>query len=178
MSRIGKLPVPVPEGCEVKIEGNRVVAKGAKGEMEINFHKDMIIEMQDSSIIVKRPSETKNHKALHGLTRSLIANMIEGVTKGFERKMELRGVGYRVELVGSDLQISVGYSKPVLVKNPEGIVFTTAGNTRFSVIGIDKQKVGQVASDIRKIRKPEPYKGKGIFYEGEQIKRKAGKTVG
>lgn len=177
MSRIGKQPVEVPEGTEVKIEGNRVTVKGPKGTLEKEFHPDMIIEVEEGRITVKRPSDSKLHKSLHGLTRSLIANMVEGVTRGFEKNLEIHGVGYRATAKGRDLELSLGYSHPILVKAPEGIEFELVTPTKIRVKGIDKQKVGQVAAKIRGLRKPDPYKGKGVRYAGEQIRRKAGKTA-
>jgi large subunit ribosomal protein L6 len=182
LSRIGKKPVPVPAGVEVKIEGNRVSVKGPKGALEKELHPDMIIrevELEGQrSIVVERPSESKFHKSLHGLTRTLIANMVEGVTQGFQKELEIHGVGYRATAKGKDIELALGFSHPVLVKCPEGIEFEIVTPTRIRVKGIDKQQVGQVAAKIRALRKPEPYKGKGIRYAGERVRRKAGKAAG
>lgn len=177
MSRIGKMPIPVPAGTEVKIEGNRVTVKGPKGELSQEFHPDMIIEMEEGSIQVRRPSDSKFHKSLHGLTRSLIANMVEGVTQGFEKNLEIHGVGYRAVAKGRDIELSLGFSHTVLVKAPEGVEFELVTPTKIRIKGADKQKVGEIAAKIRALRKPDPYKGKGIRYAGEQIRRKAGKAV-
>jgi len=182
LSRIGKKPIPVPAGVEVKIEGNRVSVKGPKGALEKELHPDMIIrevELEGQrSIVVERPSESKFHKSLHGLTRTLIANMVEGVTQGFQKELEIHGVGYRATAKGKDIELALGFSHPVLVKCPEGIEFEIVTPTRIRVKGIDKQQVGQVAAKIRALRKPEPYKGKGIRYAGERVRRKAGKAAG
>lgn len=182
MSRIGKKPIPVPPGVEVKIEGNKVTVKGPKGTLEKELHPDMIIREleQDGqkTIVVERPSDSKFHKSLHGLTRTLIANMVEGVTQGFQKELEIHGVGYRATAKGRDIELALGFSHPVLVKCPEGIEFEIVTPTRIRVKGIDKQQVGQMAAKIRALRKPEPYKGKGIRYAGEQVRRKAGKAAG
>lgn len=178
MSRIGKMPVPVPDGTEVRIERNRVTVKGPKGTLVREFHPDMIIEMDDGNIVVRRPSDSNLHKSLHGLTRTLIANMVEGVTKGFEKNLEIHGVGYRAVAKDRDIELSLGFSHPVLVKAPEGIEFELVTPTKIRVKGIDKQQVGQMAAKIRAIRKPDPYKGKGVRYADEQIRRKAGKSAG
>ncbi len=177
MSRIGRMPIPVPAGTEVKIEGNRVTVKGPKGQLTQEFHPDMIIELEEGSIRVRRPSDSKLHKSLHGLTRTLIANMVEGVTAGFEKNLEIHGVGYRAVAKGQDIELSLGFSHPVLVKAPEGVEFELVTPTKIRIKGADKQKVGQIAAKIRALRKPDPYKGKGIRYAGEQIRRKAGKAV-
>jgi len=172
------MPVPVPDGTEVRIERNRVTVKGPKGTLVREFHPDMIIEMDDGNIVVRRPSDSNLHKSLHGLTRTLIANMVEGVTKGFEKNLEIHGVGYRAVAKDRDIELSLGFSHPVLVKAPEGIEFELVTPTKIRVKGIDKQQVGQMAAKIRAIRKPDPYKGKGVRYADEQIRRKAGKSAG
>lgn len=177
MSRIGKQPIPVPSGVEVKIDGNAVTVKGPKGELSDTFTEDMTIELVDNEVVVTRPSDERNHRALHGLTRSLIANMVTGVSEGFEKSLEIIGVGYRAALKGKDLEMQLGFSHPVLVKAPEGITFEVPSNTKIVVKGIDKQRVGQTAAEIRGWRPPEPYKGKGVRYEGEYVRRKLGKTA-
>lgn len=177
MSRIGKMPIPIPQGTEVRIEGNTVTAKGPKGELSGEFHPDMKIEMEEGNLLVKRPSDSVPHKSLHGLTRSLIANMVEGVTNGFEKNLEIQGVGYRAVAKGGDIELTLGFSHPILVKAPEGIEFELVTPTKIRVKGIDKQKVGQIAAKIRALRKPDPYKGKGVRYVGEYVRRKAGKTA-
>lgn len=176
MSRIGKKPVPVPEQVTVKIDGTTVTVSGPKGTLTQVFHPDMTIEMQDGQIVVSRPSDKKQHRALHGLTRSLIANMIEGVTKGYQKELVLEGVGYRVAKQGNKLVLSVGYSHPVEILPPDGIEVEVPNNTQIVVKGIDKQLVGQFAAQVRAVREPEPYKGKGIRYKDEHIRRKVGKT--
>ena len=177
MSRIGRLPVAVPAGVEVDIEGSRVRVKGPKGQLEYDFPAAMIISQEGTQILVKRPSDESVHKALHGMTRALIQNMVVGVNTGFERVLEINGVGYRAELDGKNLVIHVGYSHPVVVEPPYGVNFSVDMKTRQIVVrGYDKQVVGQTAADIRKVRPPEPYKGKGIKYIEEKIRRKAGKT--
>lgn len=176
MSRIGVLPVPVPAGVEVKINGNVIQVKGSKGTLERELHPDMIVEMSDDHIIVGRPSEKKQHKSLHGLTRTLIANMIIGVTEGYQKNLDIKGVGYRAAKQGSKLVLTVGYSHPVEIEEPQGIEIVVPQPTRVEVKGIDKEAVGQVAANIRAVRQPEPYLGKGIMYEGERIRRKAGKA--
>jgi large subunit ribosomal protein L6 len=177
LSRIGKMPIPIPEGAEVKIEGDKVTVKGPRGELTQEFHPDMIITIEEGILLVKRPSDSGMHRSLHGLTRSLLANMVEGVTKGYEKNLEIHGVGYRAVAKDSDLELTLGFSHPVLVKAPEGIEFEVVTPTKLRVKGIDKQKVGQMAAKIRALRKPDPYKGKGVRYAGEYIKRKAGKTA-
>ncbi|GAV30713.1 50S ribosomal protein L6 [Coriobacteriaceae bacterium EMTCatB1] len=177
MSRIGKQPIPVPSGVEVAINGNEVTVKGPKGTLTQTFDKDMIIEHEDGAIVVKRPSDERRHRSLHGLTRTLIANMVTGVSEGFQKELEIVGVGYRAALKGSDLDLSLGFSHPVIVKPEEGITFEVPAPTKIVVKGIDKQRVGQVAAEIRKIRPPEPYKGKGVRYAGEQVRRKLGKAA-
>ncbi|HXF56986.1 MAG TPA: 50S ribosomal protein L6 [Actinomycetota bacterium] len=177
MSRIGRRPIQIPEGVEVQVDGSRVSVRGPKGSLEQTFHPDMRIVLEDGVVKVERPSDEGFHRALHGLTRTLIANMVEGVTKGFEKRLEVVGVGYRAALRGSDLELSVGYSHPVVYPAPPGIEFEVPAPNRIVVRGIDKQQVGEVAAEIRRIRKPEPYKGKGIRYEGEQVRKKAGKAA-
>lgn len=177
MSRIGRMPVIVPEGVDVKIKGSFVQVKGPKGELEHTFPKDMKISLDDRVVTVNRPSDEGTHRALHGMTRALINNMIVGVSTGFEKILEVNGVGYRAEVENGNLVLYVGYSHPVVVEPPEGISFEVDVRTRqIRVRGYDKQVVGQVAADVRKIRPPEPYKGKGIKYLDERIRRKAGKA--
>jgi large subunit ribosomal protein L6 len=176
MSRIGKKPIPVPGGVTISIDGSTVTVKGPKGEMTRTFRPEMKIEQRDGTLLVSRPTESKQHRALHGLTRALLANMVEGVTQGYRRALEIVGVGYRAEKKGNALVISVGYSHPVQYPQPAGINLSTTSPTVVVVEGIDKQQVGQVAAEIRAIRPPEPYKGKGIRYQGEQVRRKAGKA--
>jgi large subunit ribosomal protein L6 len=176
MSRIGKLPIDIPSGVEAEIgEGNLVKVKGPLGKMERRMHKSIILEKEDNKIIVKRPSDNKYHKSLHGLTRSLIANMVEGVTTGYQKTLEINGVGYRAQKQGKKLVLNVGYSHPVEMTDPEGISVEVDGN-KVLVKGIDKQQVGNYAAKIRSVREPEPYKGKGIKYIDERIRRKVGKT--
>jgi len=176
MSRIGKMPVAVPPGVTVEITaGNFVTVKGPKGTLERKLVDDMKIEQDAGQLTVERPSELKRHKALHGLTRTLLANMVEGVTNGYTKVLEIQGVGYRAAKEGSNLNLSLGYSHPVLMVDPDGITSTVEGN-KITVTGIDKEKVGQYAADIRSKRPPEPYKGKGIRYVGEHVRRKAGKA--
>ncbi|KAF0207770.1 MAG: 50S ribosomal protein L6 [Actinomycetota bacterium] len=177
MSRIGKQPIPVPSGVEVTINGNEVVAKGPKGTLTSSFDKDMIIEQEDGFVTVSRPSDERRHRSLHGLTRTLIANMVVGVSEGFKKDLEIVGVGYRAVLKGTDLDLSLGFSHPVVVTAESGITFEVPVPTKISVSGIDKQRVGQVAAEIRKIRPPEPYKGKGVRYAGEHVRRKLGKAA-
>lgn len=177
MSRIGKAPVAVPAGVDVAIDGSEVRIKGPKGELFETLSPDMQVAMEDGQIVVRRPSDGKMHRSLHGLTRTLIANMVTGVTAGFEKRLEIVGVGYRAALKGRDLEIQVGYSHPVVVVPPEHVEFEVPQATVVVVKGIDKQQVGQVAANIRAIRKPEPYKGKGIRYAGEVVRRKVGKRA-
>lgn len=179
MSRVGKKPIAVPEGVEVKIDQNVItVTKGDKSlTQEVNPDITMIYDQENRQIVVNRPTDHRNHRSLHGLYRSLIQNMVIGVTEGFKRKLEIVGVGYRAELKGRNLLLSLGYSHPILFKPPKEIQITIEGNTNIFISGIDKQLVGQVAAKIRSLRPPEPYKGKGIRYEGEYIRRKAGKTA-
>jgi large subunit ribosomal protein L6 len=177
MSRIGRLPIPVPAGVEVTLDGQAVTVKGPKGTLSHTVPSPITIERSDDgTLVVSRPDDERESRSLHGLTRSLVANMVTGVTTGYAKGMEIRGVGYRVAAKGSDLEFALGYSHPVPVAAPEGISFEVQSPTRFVVRGIDKQKVGEVAANIRKLRKPDPYKGKGVRYEGEQIKLKVGKT--
>jgi large subunit ribosomal protein L6 len=177
MSRIGRMPVSVPEGIAVSIEGNRVTVRGPKGELSRSFDQDMAIALRENQITVTRPSDSKRHKAMHGLTRALLANMVTGVSEGFRKTLEVVGVGYRAEMREEKLVLSVGYSHPVEVEPPPGITFRVEkGYRSFTVEGIDKELVGEVAARIRAMRKPEPYKGKGIRYFGERVRRKAGKA--
>ena len=177
MSRIGKQPIPVPAGVAVSIEPERVIVNGPKGELSERVAREISVEMVDSEIRVTRPTDRSEHRALHGLTRSLIANMVTGVTDGFEKRLEIQGVGFRAMLRGRDLELALGYSHPVPVKAPDGIEFEVPMPTRIVVKGASKQRVGEVAAYIRKQRKPEPYKGKGIRYEGEYVARKVGKRA-
>ena len=176
MSRIGLAPIAVPSGVEIKVNGQEVEVKGSKGTQTIVLPEPITIAVEDSIITVSRPDDDRKNRALHGLSRSLVNNAVIGVTEGYTIKMEIFGVGYRVQQKGSDLEFSLGYSHPILIKAPEGITFAVDGATKLSVSGIDKQKVGQVAANIRRLRKDDPYKGKGIRYEGEQVRRKVGKT--
>ncbi|EEI28477.1 MULTISPECIES: 50S ribosomal protein L6 [Corynebacterium] len=176
MSRVGKNPVALPKGVETTIDGQHISVKGPKGTLEINIPEPISAKVEDDKIVVTRPDENRKNRALHGLSRSLINNMVVGVTEGYKINMEIYGVGYRVLQKGSNLEFSLGYSHPVLIEAPEGITFATDGQTKFSIEGIDKQKVGQIAANIRRLRKDDPYKGKGIRYAGEQIRRKVGKT--
>ncbi|MGO1369122.1 MAG: 50S ribosomal protein L6 [Senegalia sp. (in: firmicutes)] len=178
MSRIGLKPINMPEGVEVKLDDkNYMVVKGPKGTLEQKLEKDMNIEIKDDEITVSRPTENKRHKSLHGLTRTLIDNMIVGVTKGYEKTLEIQGVGYRANKQGKSLNLTLGFSHPVEMEDPEGIETEVPSNTKIIVRGIDKQKVGNYAAVIRELRKPEPYKGKGIRYAGEKVRRKEGKTA-
>jgi large subunit ribosomal protein L6 len=177
MSRIGRLPIPVPAGVEVTLDGQAVTVQGPKGTLSHTVPSPITIERSDDgTLLVSRPDDERESRSLHGLTRSLVANMVTGVTDGYAKGMEIRGVGYRVAAKGSDLEFALGYSHPVPVAAPEGISFEVQSPTKFVVRGIDKQKVGEVAANIRKLRKPDPYKGKGVRYEGEHIKLKVGKT--
>ena len=177
MSRIGKQPIPVPSGVEVKIEGSTVTVTGPKGSLVQTFNEDMTVALEAGVLSVSRPSDERHHRSLHGLTRTLLSNMVVGVSEGFHKNLEIVGVGYRAELKGSDIQLALGFSHPVLVKAPDGITFEVPAPTKITVRGIDKQRVGQVAAEIRSWRKPEPYKGKGVRYEGEHVRRKLGKTA-
>ena len=178
MSRIGKLPIPVPAGVEVKIDGSTVSVKGPKGELTETFNKNMTISMNDDKqVIVERPNDERQNRALHGLTRSLINNMVIGVSEGYSKTLELVGVGYRASLKGDKLEMTLGYSHPVDVQAAEGIKFECPDATTIIISGVDKQLVGQTAAEIRSLRAPEPYKGKGIRYQGEHIRRKEGKAA-
>jgi large subunit ribosomal protein L6 len=176
MSRIGRMPVAVPSGVDVSIDGRRLTIKGPRGELSRELHPDMLVAREDDSIVVTRPTEQKHHKQLHGLTRTLVNNMVTGVTTGYRKGLEITGVGYRAALVGQKLQLSLGYSHPVEIDPPAGITFELENPTRLAVVGIDKELVGQVAASVRATRKPEPYKGKGVRYAGERVRRKAGKA--
>ena len=177
MSRIGKQPIPVPSGVEVKIDGNTITVKGPKGELSQTFSDILAISLEDGVLLVTRPDESRTARSLHGLTRTLLANMVTGVSEGFSKNLEIVGVGYRAAMKGSDIELQLGFSHPVLVVAEPGITFEVPAPTRITVRGIDKQRVGQVAADIRKWRKPEPYKGKGVRYEGEHVRRKLGKAA-
>lgn len=177
MSRIGKQPIPVPAGVEVKIDGNHVSVKGPKGELAQSFSPIINIAHEGDTIVVTRPNDEREARSLHGLTRTLIDNMVVGVTKGYSKKLELQGVGYRAQLKGRTLELSLGYSHPVIVEPEEGITFEVPSNTQIIISGIDKQRVGETAAVIRAKRPPEPYKGKGIRYEGEHVRRKLGKAA-
>ncbi|HXG36106.1 MAG TPA: 50S ribosomal protein L6 [Dehalococcoidia bacterium] len=176
MSRIGQAPVSIPQGVDVQIDGRSVVVKGPRGELRHTFIEGVSIEREDGQLVVKRATDQPRHRALHGLSRSLLANMVTGVSSGFSKVLELHGVGYRVQTQGRDISLAVGYSKPVVVSPPPGIEFEVDGTSRVIVKGSDKQQVGQVAADLRAVRPPEPYKGKGIRYAGEYVRRKAGKA--
>src|SRR3954447_9550313 len=177
MSRIGRQPIPVPDGVTVELAPGSVAVKGPKGELQQQVSRDMSISEDDGVLTVSRPTDRGPHRALHGLTRSLVANMVEGVTEGFERRLEIQGVGYRARLQGRSLELSVGYSHQVAIEAPDGIEFEVPQPTQVIVRGIDKQTVGEIAARIRKVRRPEPYKGKGIRYEGEYVARKVGKRA-
>ncbi len=176
MSRIGRMPVLVPSGVDVAINGREVTVQGPKGKLSLEIAEPIQVAQADGTITVTRPSDEGEVRALHGLSRSLIANMVTGVTEGYRKTMEIIGVGYRVQARGNDLEFSLGFSHPVPVRAPEGITFRVETPTRFVVEGIDKQQVGEVAANIRKLRKPDPYKGKGVRYQGEQVRRKVGKA--
>ncbi|WKD59829.1 50S ribosomal protein L6 [Corynebacterium caspium] len=176
MSRVGKAPITVPAGVEVKIDGQLVEVKGPKGTLSQVLPAPISAELKENEILVTRPNDNRESRAMHGLSRSLVNNMVVGVTEGYTVKMEIFGVGYRVMPKGKDLEFALGYSHPVLIEAPEGITFAVDGTTKLSVSGINKQQVGQIAANIRRLRKDDPYKGKGIRYEGEQIRRKVGKT--
>ena len=177
MSRIGKQPIPVPSGVTVAIEPERVTVNGPKGELSERLARDIGVEQVGEEVLVTRPTDRGEHRALHGLTRTLVANMVKGVTDGFEKRLEIQGVGYRAQLRGRDLELALGYSHPVSIKAPDGIEFEVPMPTRIVVKGASKQQVGEIAAIIRKQRKPEPYKGKGIRYEGEYVRRKVGKRA-
>jgi large subunit ribosomal protein L6 len=176
MSRVGKLPIPVPDGVDVEFRGTHMTVKGGRGTLQLDVHPEMQIKIEDGVVTVARPTDQSRHRALHGLTRSLIFNMVEGVSRGYTKELELVGVGYRATKQGNDLQLNVGYSHPVKYSPPEGITIEVPEPVRISISGYDKELVGRVASQIRKVRPPEPYKGKGILYRGERVKRKAGKS--
>ena len=177
MSRIGKQPIPVPSGVTIAIEPERVTVNGPKGELSERVPREIEVEHVGEELLVRRPTDRGEHRALHGLTRTLVANMVHGVTDGFEKRLEIQGVGYRAQLRGRDLELALGYSHPVAVKAPDGIEFEVPQPTRIVVRGASKQQVGEMAALIRKQRKPEPYKGKGIRYEGEYVARKVGKRA-
>jgi large subunit ribosomal protein L6 len=178
MSRIGKQPIELPSSVQVDVaDGNVVTVKGPRGSLTQTMHADMLIAIEDGTLTVQRPDNEGFHRSLHGLTRSLLANMVDGVTNGFEKRLQIVGVGYRAALKGSDLEIAAGYSHPVVVAQPDGIEFEVPTPTQIVVRGNDKQQVGEIAANIRKVRKPEPYKGKGIRYEGEYVRKKAGKAA-
>ena len=176
MSRIGRLPITVPSGVDVTIDGRNLTVKGPKGSLSRALHPDMTVSREEGTLVVTRPTEQKMHKQLHGLTRTLVNNMVVGVTDGYRKGLEITGVGYRAALNGKKLTLNLGYSHPIEIDPPEGITFEVENPTRLAVIGIDKELVGQVAARVRATRKPEPYKGKGVRYAGEQIRRKAGKA--
>jgi large subunit ribosomal protein L6 len=177
MSRIGRKPVAVPKGVTLEVQGQTVAVKGPKGELRRTLHPEMMLTLADGNFAVARPSEEPKHKALHGLSRTLVQNMIEGVTKGFSKTLEIQGVGYKAEVKPFGVQLVVGYSHPVPYHAPQGIKISVDSNTQVKVEGVDKELVGQVAAELRSVRPPEPYKGKGIRYVGEQVRRKAGKTA-
>ena len=177
MSRIGRRPVPLPKGVTANVQGHTVAIKGPKGEITRTFHPQMAFAVKDESVVVTRPSDESLHRALHGLSRTLVANMVEGVTKGYAKTLEIQGVGYKAETKPFGVQLVVGFSHPVPYHAPKGIKISVEGNTVVKVEGVDKELVGQVAAELRAIRPPEPYKGKGIRYQGEQVRRKAGKTA-
>jgi large subunit ribosomal protein L6 len=177
MSRIGKQPIAVPDGVEIDVKPGHVAVKGPKGELAQDVSSDMKVEVADGTLTVQRPTDRGEHRALHGLTRSLIANMVQGVTEGYEKRLEIQGVGYRAQLRANTLELSLGFSHPISIEAPQGIEFEVPQPTEVVVRGIDKQQVGQVAADIRKRRPPEPYKGKGVRYSGEQVARKVGKRA-
>jgi large subunit ribosomal protein L6 len=176
MSRIGRLPITVPSGVDVTIDGRHLTVKGPRGTLTRELHPDMTVSREDDTLVVTRPTEQKTHKQLHGLTRTLVNNMVIGVTDGYRKGLEITGVGYRAIKVGEKLQLSLGYSHQIEIDPPSGISFEVENPTRLAVLGIDKELVGQIAARVRSTRKPEPYKGKGVRYAGEQIRRKAGKA--
>jgi large subunit ribosomal protein L6 len=177
VSRVGRQPIPVPDKVQVKIEGSRVTVKGPRGELQRDFHPDMHIALTDGNLVVSRPTDQRQHRALHGLTRALLNNMVVGVTEGFRKVLEIVGVGYRAEMAGNNLIMYLGHSHSIEVKPPPGVTFSLEARTKLiTVDGIDKETVGQVSADIRELRPPEPYKGKGVRYQGEHIRRKAGKA--
>ena len=176
MSRIGRLPITVPSGVDVTIDGRNVTVTGPKGSLSRALHPDITVSREDGTLVVTRPTEQKTHKQLHGLTRTLVNNMVIGVTDGYRKGLEITGVGYRAALSGRKLQLNLGYSHQIEIDPPEGITFEVENPTRLAVVGIDKELVGQIAAKVRSTRKPEPYKGKGVRYAGEYIRRKAGKA--
>ena len=176
MSRVGNAPIAIPNNVEVKIDGQRVEVKGPKATMDLEMPEPITASVEDNEVVVSRPDDHRDSRSLHGLTRSLINNLIIGVTEGYKINMEIFGVGYRVQQKGKDLEFSLGYSHPILIEAPEGITFSVDGNTKLAIEGSDKQQVGQIAANIRRLRKDDPYKGKGIRYAGEQVRRKVGKT--
>lgn len=177
MSRIGRKPIPIPSGVDITLSGNHITVKGPKGTLQQDLPRDMIIKNEDGTITVERPTEQRQHRSLHGLTRSLIANMVQGVTEGYKKDLEIQGVGYRAAAKGKDLEFALGFSHPVTVQAPEGISFEVPAPTKITVSGADKQAVGQVAAEIRALRPPDSYKGKGIRYAGEFVRKKAGKAA-
>lgn len=176
MSRIGNAPIALPKGVETKINGQNIEVKGPKGTLNVDLPEPITVSVADDELVVARPDDHRKNRSLHGLSRSLVNNMVVGVTEGYTINMEIFGVGYRVQLKGKNLEFALGYSHPILIEAPESVTFAVDGNTKFSISGIDKQQVGQIAANIRRLRKDDPYKGKGIRYEGEQIRRKVGKT--
>jgi len=176
MSRIGRLPIAVPSGVDVTIDGRTLTVKGPKGTLTRELHPDIAVSREDDRLVVTRPTEQKTHKQLHGLTRTLVNNMVVGVTDGYRKSLEITGVGYRAAKVGEKLQLNLGYSHPIEIAPPQGISFEVENPTHLAVVGIDKELVGQIAAQVRSTRKPEPYKGKGVRYAGEKIRRKAGKA--
>ncbi|WCZ38043.1 50S ribosomal protein L6 [Corynebacterium jeddahense] len=176
MSRVGNAPIAIPNGVDVKVDGQHVEVKGPKGTMDLDMPEPITAAVEDNQIVVSRPDDHRQNRSLHGLTRSLINNLVVGVTEGYKINMEIFGVGYRVQQKGKDLEFALGYSHPILIEAPEGVTFSVDGNTKFAIEGTDKQQVGQIAANIRRLRKDDPYKGKGIRYAGEQIRRKVGKT--
>jgi large subunit ribosomal protein L6 len=176
MSRIGRLPIDIPAGVTVSIDGQNVAVKGPKGELALTVKAPIVAQLEDNQVLVSRPDDERESRSLHGLTRTLIANQIIGVTEGYSKSLEVVGTGYRVQAKGSNVEFALGYSHPITVEPPAGISFAVEGNNRLTVSGIDKQAVGEVAANIRKLRKPEPYKGKGVRYAGENVRRKAGKS--
>jgi large subunit ribosomal protein L6 len=177
MSRIGKRPVPLPTGVSAAVDGRTITIKGPKGELSRTIHEELAVAVEDGTVVVRRPSDEARHKALHGLTRTLVANMVDGVTKGFAKALEIQGVGYKAEVKPFGVQLVVGLSHPVAYHAPKGIKISVDNNVLVKIEGIDKELVGQVAAELRNVRPPEPYKGKGIRYQGEQVRRKAGKTA-
>jgi large subunit ribosomal protein L6 len=177
MSRIGKKPIPIPAGVDVTIDGQNVSVKGPKGTLDLIVAEPITVARnEDGEIVVNRPDDERLNRSLHGLSRTLVSNLVTGVTQGYTTNLEIFGVGYRVQLKGSNLEFALGYSHPVVVEAPDGITFAVQSPTKFTVTGIDKQKVGQISANIRRLRRPDPYKGKGVRYEGEQVRRKVGKT--